>query len=321
MKLLYLLNQRFPTEKAYGIQVTNMVRAFERAGVDVELLVPTRKNPPQADPIKVRRVYAPDFYFPGSLDRLAFWMKNVISALILSVVVLRSDTDIIYSRDELPLYFLSFFKKNLVFEAHTFSKKRTFLYSRLTKIVAISHGLGEAFAPFGTVLVAHDGVDLEEFAGGPITHDGFVALYAGSDYPWKGVDVFRKASTMIPQVACRIVSGLPHSEIPALLRSADVLVLPHLDTPQSQSPLKLFEYMASGVPIVASDLPSLREILNETNAILVIPNDALALAEGIQNVLSDPRLADIISQNAFEDVQKYSWQKRAVNIVTFIQLQ
>ena len=76
--------------------------------------------------------------------------------------------------------------------------------------------------------------------------------------------------------------------------------------------------MASGVPIVASDIPALREILNEKNAVLVKPNDPAVLARGIQKVLSDHALATSISRQAFEDVQKFTWENRAKSICEFI---
>jgi len=85
------------------------------------------------------------------------------------------------------------------------------------------------------------------------------------------------------------------------------------------SPLKLFEYMAAGVPIVASDLPSTREILTpEVNAVLVPPNNPQALAAGIQRVLEDRDLANRIAQNALEDVMQFSWKKRAEKIIIFL---
>jgi len=84
------------------------------------------------------------------------------------------------------------------------------------------------------------------------------------------------------------------------------------------SPLKMFEYMASGRPIVTSDLPSVREILNENNAIFVKPEDPEDLARGIKTALEDKELAQRVSQQAFEDVQFYTWTKRAERIVRFI---
>jgi len=108
--------------------------------------------------------------------------------------------------------------------------------------------------------------------------------------------------------------------IPKYLKSFDVLAMPF---PYSRhyafyaSPLKLFEYMASGRPIVASDLPSIREILNKENAILVEPDNPEALVLGIKEILRSPRLSDKISAKALQDVQQYTWQKRAQRIYEY----
>ena len=96
--------------------------------------------------------------------------------------------------------------------------------------------------------------------------------------------------------------------VPALLRSADVLVLPNTPGRASSaytSPLKLFEYMASGRPIVASDLPALREVLRpDDNAVLVEAGDPEALASGLARVLGDPALAARLAAQAREDVRE-----------------
>jgi glycosyltransferase involved in cell wall biosynthesis len=76
--------------------------------------------------------------------------------------------------------------------------------------------------------------------------------------------------------------------------------------------------MASSVPIVVSDLPSIREILNENNAVFVEPNNPESLANGIKKVLQNNDLADRISKQALQDVQNYTWQKRAEKILEFI---
>jgi len=81
------------------------------------------------------------------------------------------------------------------------------------------------------------------------------------------------------------------------------------------SPLKLFEYMASGRPIVASDLPSLREVLNEQNSILVKPDDPQSLASGIKKVLENQELAGKLARQAREDVSFYTWKNRAKMII------
>src|SRR4029453_17817516 len=78
------------------------------------------------------------------------------------------------------------------------------------------------------------------------------------------------------------------------------------------SPLKLFEYMAAGRAIVASDLPAIREVLrHEVNALLVTPGDSTALAGGIERLLADSELAARLARNALNDVDDYTWSRRA----------
>ena len=113
----------------------------------------------------------------------------------------------------------------------------------------------------------------------------------------------------------------PPNKVPLYMKAFDICVMPFPWTEHYayyMSPLKLFEYMASKRPIVASDLPSVREILNEENAVLVEPGNPKALAEGIEKVLSDEELASKIAEKAYEDVQEFSWEGRARRILEFI---
>ncbi len=82
--------------------------------------------------------------------------------------------------------------------------------------------------------------------------------------------------------------------------------------------MKMFEYMASKRPIVASDVSSLREVLNEKNAIMFVPDDGEDLAAQIQKVADDTAFAERIAHAAYDTVQEFSWAKRAVIIDTFL---
>jgi len=86
------------------------------------------------------------------------------------------------------------------------------------------------------------------------------------------------------------------------------------------SPLKLFEYMASGQPIIASDLPALREILNDKNALFFKPEDASDLARAIKMLKSSQTLGYHLSRQALADVKQYTWAKRAEKILKFIEI-
>lgn len=216
----------------------------------------------------------------------------------------------------------------------------------------------DAGIPADRILVASDGVDLEAFDRRVdsadarrrlgLSNDRPVVCYTGHLYGWKGVDtLIRSARYLGSEVLISIVGGVepdlgrvralaraegasyvrlegfvPPAAVADYLFAADVLVLPNTATePISAyytSPLKLFEYMAARRPIVASAVPSLREVLrHEHNAVLVHPDDPQALAQGIRRTLSDARLSARIASQAYADVQEFTWEKRAQRILAF----
>ncbi len=205
------------------------------------------------------------------------------------------------------------------------------------------------------IIVAPDAVDEHLFDNAPqriearvalgLPEKGKIALYAGHLYERKGVETLAATAALLPEVLfvfvggtsedvarfkgkwgkqsnIRIVGHMPHAAIPRYLRAADVLVLPNsgkdVDSARYTSPMKLFEYMAAGLPIVASDLPSIREILSEHNAFLVTPDDARSLASAITGLLENPEKGAVLARQARTDVEQYTWNKRAEHICAFL---
>ena len=78
--------------------------------------------------------------------------------------------------------------------------------------------------------------------------------------------------------------------------------------------------MASGRPIIASDLPSIREILNDKNCIFFQAGDFYDLSDKINYVLNNKEEARVKAGQANRDVLKYSWDKRAEKILKFIEI-
>ena len=76
--------------------------------------------------------------------------------------------------------------------------------------------------------------------------------------------------------------------------------------------------MASGRPIIASDLPALREVLNDKNALFFKPDDASGLARAVKMIKSSQMLGYHLSQQALADVKEYTWTNRAKKILEFI---
>ncbi|KKS96840.1 hypothetical protein A3B05_01040 [Candidatus Giovannonibacteria bacterium RIFCSPLOWO2_01_FULL_43_160] len=230
--------------------------------------------------------------------------------------------------------------------------KAIFTLTSFLKNELIKFGVSE-----NKILILPDAVDLAKFdikiskeearEKLNLPQDKKIILYIGSFYlyDWKGTDVLLEAaknfgedflfllvggsekeiSNLKSQVTnlknIKFIGHKPYAEIPNYLKSADILVLPnkagHKMSEKHTSPLKLFEYMASGRPIVASDLLSLREILTEQEAIFFKPDDPLDLALKIKEILVNQSLAEQISQNAREKVQNYTWQNRAHRALIF----
>lgn len=217
-------------------------------------------------------------------------------------------------------------------------------YVTITAVLA--HDLLTRFGPRRWTATIPDGTRAPEGSVelGPGTSGGPpVVGYAGHLYPWKGVDILIEALKELPAVRGLIIGGhpgeadlarlrglaraaglaerveftglVPPAEVRTHLRRADLLVLPnpaHTISARYTSPLKLFEYMAAGRPIVASDLPAIREIVQDgRNGLLVEAGNPAALALAIQRLLDDRALATRLATCAFADARLYTWENRA----------
>lgn len=385
MKLIYLANDRLPTEKAYGINIVKTCEALGGQGTDVTILAPKGKNRAgealfsyYGIPKNFEVVYIPIFDAVSRGWRLGFFINQfsfAFSVLFSSLPGNRKET-IILARDEFSSLFLKLRRYRVFYDMHGFPEYRRwywkFAMQKMAGIIVTNIWKAEQLrklfnVPSEKILIAPNGFDPAHFQIKDDTmtlrkeldlpQDRPIVMYTGHLYGWKGAGVLLKTarSYQLPVTSYNplfvfvggtpwdierfreeakglnnvlIVGHKPHDQIPRYLKAADVLVLPNsakegtarmikfskFDT----SPIKMFEYMASGVPIIASDLPSLKEILNERNSVLVEPDNPEALKEGIQKVLGDKNLAKSISEKALEDVQGYTWEKRAERIIDFI---
>lgn len=367
MKMIYCMFARMPTELAHGVQIAHMCEAFAEAGLDVELVLPRRKNSIKQnlfDYYGVKRnftvMYLPVLDLVG-WSRWGYYLSDLSFLCAVKWYTWRKQVDILYTRDLLAGWVFS----GHVLELHALpariSRGVSWLWKRaaawLVKTSYIQQTLIENGVPAERIYVAKNGVDLEAFIDLPSKEEvrgrlglsltSPIVMYVGSFFvhAWKGVDVLLEAKRSLPRSVqlvlvggspadvarvrssyagqeVQAVSHVPNKEVPLWLKAADVLVLPNKkgyeESERCTSPLKLFEYLASGVPVVASDLPSIREIVSEQEVSFVEPNNPQTLAKGIQKLLEDRELSAQQVAVAQRKVEAYSWDAQAQGILEHI---
>jgi glycosyltransferase involved in cell wall biosynthesis len=114
---------------------------------------------------------------------------------------------------------------------------------------------------------------------------------------------------------------VPQAETPELLAACDLCVSPHVPnedgSPFFGSPTKLFEYLASGRAVIASDLGQIGEVLeHDRNAWLVPPGDAVALADALVRLADDPALRRRLGDAGRDDAcRRFSWTAHVERIL------
>jgi glycosyltransferase involved in cell wall biosynthesis len=117
--------------------------------------------------------------------------------------------------------------------------------------------------------------------------------------------------------------AVPHHEVPALIAEADICIAPlglnDRNVTQGACPIKVLEYMASSRPLIASNMPIVRELVREdVDALLFSPNDPDDLARQVLTLLNDPELAQRLSDSATQRaLSRFTWheaQKKLVKV-------
>lgn len=110
---------------------------------------------------------------------------------------------------------------------------------------------------------------------------------------------------------------MPHDRAVDAMREFDIAVLP--STLPTGAPMKLSEYAAMGRPIIAPDLPNIRDLLiPDEEAVLVTPENPAALAAAVARLVADPEKARRIGRMAQARVQEWTWEVTARALVAAV---
>ena len=203
-------------------------------------------------------------------------------------------------------------------------------------------------APNGVDLQRYEDLPTPELArkklGLPET---FTAGYTGHLYKGRGIELILELARRLPNVRFLFVGGRPedvawrkqqasdlahaqfigfvsNADLPLYQAACDVLLMPHerkvagssgADISEFTNPLKMFEYLASGRPILVSDLPILREVLNEENAILLPIGDAQSWESALTTLMASPARRAELSKAGEKTAAQFSWEKRAARVL------
>ena len=367
MKIAYLANIRFPSERAHAAQIAHMCQAFaSHEGVEMVAIVNKRSSFTQREinqyfkfetNFLVSRI-ASGYYNPKA--KFSFYLSEFFFALNFILSRKLRNYDSIYCREEWIVWALSYFisPSKLVWESHEAKLNfpaRTLLKKGI-KAVVISEGIQEEYLKAriskSQLLMAHDGID-ESFFGTlqgkeevrqklGLPNDRKIAMYIGGFDDWKGVETFFGAAALAPEVLFVAIGGsaeqvvtfsqkypqvtflghLPYADLKNNQQAADVLVIPNTAkielSSRFTSPLKLFAHMAAGVPIVASDVPSIVSVTGREAVSLVPADDSIALAKGIVAIFEDYASKKQAAQALKEVSVRYTWTQRAKDIINFI---
>lgn len=238
-KIYYVVNARLPTEKAHGIQIAKMCEALVGQGMNLEIIVPSRRVGMASDTIRefydldvaipLRRLPVLDCYRWGAIG---FWIGSVSFVCAYTVFLLRErvrgrERVIVYTTDidQFSFFMLPFLGLDYIVEFHDakpWSLRFWLLVRRAAGVVVINRIIQEEIAAtFGIsaerIAVHPNGIDVRRFSpamsrAAARTARGMpggvpIVLYAGKCYPWKGLDALVAAAAMAPSIHFYLVGG------------------------------------------------------------------------------------------------------------------
>lgn len=234
-------------------------------------------------------------------------------------------------------------------------KRMTVTTQALRKALERSTGFGfendaVIVAPNGVDLERYDSLPDPSNARRQLNlKEGLTVGFTGHIYPGRGADLLFELARQMPPVNFLWVGGTPdlvsywqsrlsdsqlknvtmtgfteHGRVPLYQAASDILLMPYgrsisassgQDIAEVINPMKMFEYMASGRAIASADLPVIREVLNEKNAVFCEPGNVNEWKSAIESLLADKKRCTALGAQARKDVESYTWIERAHRIL------
>lgn len=358
MTIRYITTLCYPAQNAHSFQVMKMSEAFARI-LPLELFVAELHATPGnifshygvSTPFPIKTIpqhisfWPKSFFAARTLAREiekdpygVFYIRDLLLAFFL-------------------LFFSPSFRYHYFFEIHSIKKFPNFIYKKVlenaqgiisTNLAKKRFIISRYRIRSDAVLVAPNGFDEKLFKNTlsqevarqktALPMGKKIIMYIGSMQKWKGTDMIFKVAREFPNALFIIVGGdrrpergvnitilppVPPVEVPTYLRAADILIAPY--NPHTEramkyfSPIKLFEYMASGVPIVITKMASIQEVFSEKYGTMVESYTREAFCIAIKEILENADDSRQRAEEARRHAEQFSWAARAFTITQFIQ--
>ena len=288
-----------------------------------------------------------------------FLLNNrIIFGLKIAIDLKKNKEQLIITRSFFASFFMILFNIKHFLEIHQALKGLTkFLFinlnfinsKKIIKIIFISKGLSNHYSSKKiNSIVLHDCYAPKNFKKNKLKKKIKNVYYFGSFYKGRGIDVIKKLSSLsssfnfylygkrneeienFPQNV-KIFNFQKYKNIPKFIKKADVLLMPYQskvsinsinfndDISKFISPLKMFEYLGTGTPIISSELKVLKEILvHRKNAYLVKNyDDPFSWKKALDEVSSDKKLRKTMYTNSLKTASKYTWDLRVKKIIFY----
>jgi glycosyltransferase involved in cell wall biosynthesis len=349
MKIAYVFDRPLPARETDSEQALQTLSAFARQGAEVRLVLPAQRSPRTARELashygvqgdfELVRVPTPFEHWPNARK---WW--HAARALELPAV---ASADVVYTRNFPTLFALARRPQAFAYETYRpwpdqFRVLRPAFRAALRSRACLGAILHSRLASD-----CYAGPSRAEIrAALDLPADRPLVVYTGHINLTKGLDTVFQLARRLPRALfllvgsegrgvvetlarqlgnIQLVPWQPFELVTRYLLAADVLLQPPSRVPlrligNTVLPMKIFLYLAAGRPIVAPDLPDLREVLqHDVNALLVAPGDHVAAANALERLLDEPALARRLGDAARHTAAGLTWDARAHRVLAFLE--
>lgn len=352
-KIYYIAEINIPSKSAYSIHVMKMCEAFAKLKYDTNLYTINHQNLEKINKdYNIKNKFRIHSIF-NKTTKLNLFYRIIFS---LKILFKKTNIDALFiSRSIIFSLLASTIRKNVILELHHeitgFSKIIYFTFKKLNLIknlnyILLNKKLNKIYKiNKKKKLVLDDAVNINDFKVSRSFKHRKTCVYIGSFFKGKGVEQILRLAKINKNINfhiygekkflyekiklnnVKVFDYITYNKVPKVLSKYDIALMPYQNKVKGRSsiylekymsPLKMFDYLAARMVIIASNLNVYRHILKDGfNCKLVKINDDKNWSDTITKVFRNKINKSKLKQNAYKTAIKYTWEKRCIQIVNF----